>query len=129
MKVTEAQFSKLKELLTYVSRHSAFYKKIFEKNKIDLTNIHSFSDFQKIPFTTKEDLQEKSSEFICVPKNKLIDHVATSGTTGKPVTLALTDSDLDRLALNECNSFKTAGITENDLIQLMTTTDKRFMAG
>jgi len=43
--------------------------------------------------------------------------------------LALTDADLDRLALNEYNSFKTAGIDEDDIIQLMTTVDRRFMAG
>lgn len=129
MNPTEQQFLKLRELLAYVSIHSTFYKSLFNKNKIELGNEFSFSDFQKIPFTTKEDLQENNSDFICVPRSKLIDHVATSGTTGKAVTLALSDKDLDRLALNEMRSFQTAGIGSDDLIQLMTTIDKRFMAG
>jgi phenylacetate-CoA ligase len=125
----EKQHTKLKELLAYLSLRSPFYKTIFKTNKIDISSINTVDDLVKIPFTTKEHLQNYTSEFICVPKNKLIDYTSTSGTTGKPVTLALSDADLDRLALNEHNSFKTAGITENDIIQLMTTTDRRFMAG
>jgi phenylacetate-CoA ligase len=129
--MTEAgvQNIKLKELLNYVSVHSAFYKRLFKKHTIDPANISTLEDLRKIPFTEKEDLQAATEDFICVPKNKLVDYVTTSGTTGKPVSIALTDKDLDRLAYNECNSFKTAGVSENDIIQLMTTMDRRFMAG
>jgi len=119
----------LKEQLRYVAMRSPFYQRLFEKNGIQLNEINTIADLQKIPFTEKEDLQNFTNDFICVPKRKLVDYVTTSGTTGKPVTLALTDGDLDRLALNEATSFKTAGITEDDIIQLMTTVDRRFMAG
>lgn len=129
MSSNDIQHTKLKELITFVAEHSAFYKRIFETNGIDITAISSETDLRKIPFTNKEDLQLYTNDFICVAKNRLVDYVSTSGTTGKPVTLALTESDLERLALNEYNSFKTAGITENDVIQLMTTIDRRFMAG
>ncbi|WP_317898277.1 phenylacetate--CoA ligase family protein [Aurantibacillus circumpalustris] len=123
------EHSALKKQILYLANHSPFYKRMFEKNAISTDSIQSIEDLQKIPFTEKEDLQNFTSDFICVPKSKLIDFVTTSGTTGKPVTLALTDSDLERLALNEYNSFKTAGVKEEDIIQLMTTIDRRFMAG
>ena len=119
----------LKELLRYVAMRSPFYQRLFEKHQIHLNEINTLEDLQKIPFTEKEDLQNFTTDFICVPKHKLIDYVTTSGTTGKPVTLVLTDADLERLAVNECTSFKTAGIGEEDIIQLMTTVDRRFMAG
>jgi phenylacetate-CoA ligase len=119
----------LKKLLSYVAQHSAFYKDVFKKNQVNIDTINTIEDLQKIPFTHKEDLQARNHDFICVPKNKLIDYVATSGTTGKPVTLALTEADLERLALNEYSSFKIAGISAEDTIQLMTTMDRRFMAG
>ena len=48
---------------------------------------------------------------------------------GDPVTFGLTDKDLDRLAYNEAISFDCAGIKEGDVVQLMTTIDRRFMAG
>lgn len=55
--------------------------------------------------------------------------MTTSGTLGDPVTIALTDKDLERLAYNEAISFECAGITKDDILQLMTTVDRRFMAG
>ena len=65
----------------------------------------------------------------CVPRSRIIDYVTTSGTLGDPVTFALTEEDLDRLAYNEAESFTTAGCTPEDVLQLMTTIDRRFMAG
>ena len=129
MNTQDLQHQKLNELVTYVGQHSAFYQRLFQQHNIDARQINSLADLQKIPFTSKEDLQANTADFICVPKHKLVDYVTTSGTTGKPLTLALTDADLDRLALNEYNSFKIAGLDENDIIQLMTTIDRRFMAG
>ncbi len=59
----------------------------------------------------------------------IIDYVTTSGTLGDPVTFVLTSGDLDRLSYNEYLSFTTAGCTREDVMQLMTTLDRRFMAG
>lgn len=125
----EIQNTKLKELLQYVAQNSPYYKRVFENRKLDLRQIKTVKDLKNIPFTTKEELQAYTNDFICVPRNELVDYVATSGTVGKPVTLALTDADLDRLALNESNSFATAGVKKGDVMQLMTTIDRRFMAG
>jgi phenylacetate-CoA ligase len=82
-----------------------------------------------IPFTTKQDLQLHNSDFLCVPNEKVIDYITTSGTLGDPVTFAMTDKDLDRLAYNEKISFQCTGTQPGDVVQLMTTLDKRFMAG
>ena len=48
---------------------------------------------------------------------------------GDPVTVAMTDRDLDRLAYNEALSFTCADGSADDIFQLMTTLDRRFMAG
>ena len=60
---------------------------------------------------------------------KIIDYITTSGTLGDPVTFGCTDKDLDRLAYNEMKSFSCAGVKPGNIVQLMTTLDKRFMAG
>ena len=57
------------------------------------------------------------------------DYVTTSGTLGDPVTFVLTSEDLDRLSYNEYLSFTTTGCSKKDILQLMTTIDRRFMAG
>ncbi|MDR2684790.1 MAG: AMP-binding protein, partial [Prevotellaceae bacterium] len=123
------QEEKLKIALLYLKNNSPFYQKLFKENNIDIKNIEYLEDLQKIPFTEKQDLQLCNNKFLCVPCEKVIDFITTSGTLGDPVTFAMTDADLDRLAYNEKISFTCAGVKPADTVQLMTTIDKRFMAG
>lgn len=123
------QEARLIEALEYLGNNSAFYRRMFAANGIDISKIRTIEDLQRIPLTSKDDLQKFNSDFICVPKDDIVDYVTTSGTLGEPVTFAVTSADLDRLAYNEWLSFSTAGCTRSDILQLMTTLDRRFMAG
>ncbi len=127
--IKQFQEQKLVDLLSYVNTHSKFYQSRFKENNIDISNIKTISDLQKIPVTSKDDLYNHNQDFICVSPEKIIDYVTTSGTLGDPLTFVLTDKDLDRLAYNEHISLACAGGTKNDIYQLMTTIDRRFMAG
>jgi len=123
------QDGKLRDQIAYVANHSPFYQRMFAQNKIDWREIRTVADLKELPVTTKSDLHHANAEFFCVPRKEIIDYVTTSGTLGDPVTLALTEGDLQRLAHNEALSFAVAGCDENDVFQLMTTLDRRFMAG
>jgi phenylacetate-CoA ligase len=123
------QEKQLRAELTYLNTHSKYYKRLFRQNGIDFGKIKSLTDLQSIPVTTKDQLQRYNNDFICVPKKDIIDYITTSGTLGNPVTFATTDSDLERLAYNEAVSFVCAGASPKDTFQLMTTLDRRFMAG
>ena len=120
---------KLQEVLQYVNTYSVYYKNLFQEHNIDVSKIKCLEDLRIIPTTTKEDLQRNNDDFLCVPIHEIIDFATTSGTLGDPVTFGLTDNDLERLAYNEAISFDCAGIKEGDIVQLMTTMDRRFMAG
>jgi len=123
------QEKKLTETLFYLKENSPYYRKLFEKEKIDLDKIQTIDDLQFIPAIDKTELQKNISDFCCVSKDKIIDIVTTSGTLGEPVVFGLTENDLQRLAYNERLSFETVGLTRNDIMQLMTTIDRMFMAG
>ena len=123
------QESKLTEALEYLQAHSPYYRRMFESYKIDIHKIQHLEDLVKIPFTEKKDLQLFNQEFLCCPKEKIVDYITTSGTLGDPVTFACTEKDLQRLAYNEKKSFACAGLQPGNIVQLMTTLDKRFMAG
>lgn len=123
------QEKRLAESLAYLQSHSAFYQQMFKEQDIDISRIRTIEDLQQIPVTTKTDLQQHNEDFICVDRDEIIDYVTTSGTLGDPVTFVLTSNDLDRLAYNEYLSFTTTGCTRHDVLQLMTTIDRRFMAG
>ena len=117
------------DTLKYLNDKSPYYKRLLKEHKINVSDIRTLEDLTKLPTTCKADVQKYNTDFLCVPKNKVIDYVTTSGTLGDPVTFMLTENDLDRLAYNESLSFSTAGCTSGDVIQLMTTMDRRFMAG
>ncbi|MCX6268661.1 MAG: phenylacetate--CoA ligase family protein, partial [Bacteroidetes bacterium] len=127
--IADYQNKRLQEALQYLNTNSPFYRDLFTNQDIDIRHIKTLAEMVNIPVTTKEDLQRRNDDFLCVPKAKIIDYITTSGTLGDPVTFAMTDKDLDRLAYNEAISFTCAGGNETDIYQLMTTIDRRFMAG
>lgn len=123
------QNERLQEAIAYLQAHSPFYQRMFEECGINPSDIKTVNDLQKIPFTEKKDLQLHNRDFLCVAPEKIVDYITTSGTLGDPVTFGCTDNDLERLAYNEMKSFSCAGLKPGNIVQLMTTLDKRFMAG
>ena len=97
----------LRSALVYLKGHSAYYQRMFSQCEIDIDKI----------------------DFLCCPRSKIVDYITTSGTLGEPVTFGCTEKDLQRLAYNEKKSFECAGLRPGNILQLMTTMDKRFMAG
>ena len=125
--ISKYQSERLVEQLEYVKRNSPFYREHLADH--NLSEISSISDLHKLPVTTKEHLQQQNMDFLCVERERIIDYITTSGTTGDPITFAVTEKDLERLADNEYASFLCADGTPGDIYQLMLTLDRRFMAG
>lgn len=123
------QEEKLREQLRFLKEKSPFYQMVFKNYGVDIEAVKTLEDLKMFPFTEKEDLHKFNDEFLCCSKEDVVDYVTTSGTMGDPVTFACTDADLDRLAVNEEKSFRCAGVGKGSIVQLMTTLDKRFMAG
>jgi phenylacetate-CoA ligase len=123
------QEQRLRELIAYTAGHSPFYKTLFARHRIDIAAIRTLEHLPLIPPTTKEDLQRQNDDFLCTSRDKIAEYMSTSGTLGSPVTIALTQNDLDRLAYNEYSSFLCADGSAGDIYQLMLTLDRQFMAG
>lgn len=127
--IKKFQEEKMIELLQYLQAKSPFYKNMFAKEHIDINKIKTLEDLRYIPFTTKEDLQTHNMDFLCVDRSQVVDYMSTSGTLSEPTTFAATANDWKRLAYNEAISFTCADGKLGEVYQLMTTLDKRFMAG
>lgn len=123
------QEKKLVELLAYLQQHSPYYQRFFEQHRINISSMQHLEDLQQVPTTSKDDLQNHNLDFLCVPKEAVIDYLTTSGTSGDPIIFAETEKDLQRLAYNEYISFACASTKPDDTFQLMITLDRRFMAG
>ena len=127
--IVTMQEKKLQETIAYLNQHSPFYKEFFSKARFNPSGIKTMEDLSVIPVTIKEDLQQRNDDFLCVPRNKIIEYSSTSGTLGNPVTIMLTENDLTRLACNEYASLVSIESSVNDIYQIMLTLDRQFMAG
>src|SRR5438309_4858562 len=110
------------EMFRYAAEHSPFYREKFAQQR-------SAPALQEVPTVDKATLSERNLDFLCVPRDRIVEVVTTSGTTGKPLLWMLTDSDLDRLAENERLSFECAGIAPQDTVLLAVAMDRAFIAG
>lgn len=128
-KIKGFQEDLLRKQMSYLAAHSPYYQRLFAETGIRVEEIQTIDDLQQLPFTEKHDLQLYNDDFLCCAKQDIIDYVTTSGTMGDPVTFGCSEKDLQRLAYNEEKSFACAGLTKDSVLQLMTTLDKRFMAG
>lgn len=127
--IGKVQEEKLQQLLQYLNAHSPYYKELFAKHHIEYRTIRTIRDLSIIPSIGKEALQQRNDDFLCIDRSSIIEYTSTSGTLGNPVTIALTENDLKRLAYNEYSSFICADGSSADLYQLMLTLDRQFMAG
>jgi phenylacetate-CoA ligase len=127
--IQKFQEKELVKLLEYLAARSPFYQRHFQNHSISVGIIQTLDDLRKIPPTTKDDMQSSNFDFLCVPRSQVVEYTSTSGTLGRPVTIAMTEGDLQRLAYNEAISFACADGSSDDVFQLMLTLDRQFMAG
>jgi len=128
LNISENTWKRLQEQLRYVEEKSPYYKGLFKEKNFKPISCN-YSDFLQLPLTQKGDLAQFNKDFIAVKEEDIVEYVTTSGTLGNPVTFALNEEDLQRLATNEEKSFEQVGVNKKDVVQITTTLDKRFIAG
>ncbi len=117
MKMTEYQFSLIKEQLKKLTSKECFYQKKLEGINIDA--IQSQEDFEKLPFTWKGDLREAYPLGLqAVPDEEIVRIHSSSGTTGTPVIIPYTAQDVEDWAVMFKRCYEMAGITNLDRIQI-----------
>lgn len=117
MQLTDEQFNLIKEQFKTLKDRSPFYAKKFEG--IDLSDVQTQADFEKLPFSEKADLREAYPLGIqAVPDEEVVRIHSSSGTTGTPVIIPYTAQDVTDWAIQFERCYKTAGITNLDRIQI-----------
>ncbi len=107
--------NKLKNTFTYAKENSPFYRELFK----DAGTVASMEDFRRLPFSDKADLRRAYPlGLLSVPQAKVVRVHSSSGTTGMPVIIPYTRKDVDDWATMFARCYETAGITENDVIQI-----------
>jgi phenylacetate-CoA ligase len=85
--LAEYQFGQLKKLLEFSVRHVPYYKELFAKNQIMLSDFKTKDDIRKIPFLTKTGIITNREALTagCFPKKEFI-LATTGGSSGLPLS-------------------------------------------
>lgn len=112
------QNERLQHVLSYVSRHSAFYNARWKQTGTDASSIRTVNDLHRLPLTTKEDLRDHYpfGMFLC-PMDKIARIHCSSGTTGKPTVVGYTMNDLALFSEVNARSLVAAGARQGMKLQ------------
>lgn len=117
MNMKPEQLEQIKEQFKTLKERSSFYARKFER--IDLSDVQSQEDFQKLPFSEKADLREVYPlGLAAVPEEKIVRIHSSSGTTGTPVIIPYTQKDVTDWAIQFARCYEVAGITNKDRIHI-----------
>ena len=113
------KFKDFKMELNRVYRKNKIYKEKMQEQGITPEDINSWEDIKKLPITTKQDLlKDYPNGWNCVPTSKIKMYHSSSGTTGKPLIVGLTDKDIELRKETIKENTKQAGITKEDTIEI-----------
>lgn len=93
--IEQYQLSKIREVVAYVKKYSSFYKELL--GDALQSNINSFEDFEKIPFTLPHHIRDNPLSFLCVSQKDIARVVTlrSSGTSGEEKRIFFTEKDLE----------------------------------
>ena len=99
MQMSPQQFDLIAKQFVDLKERSPFYAKKFEG--IDLGDVKTQADFEKLPFSEKADLRDAYPlGLAAVPNEKIVRIHSSSGTTGTPVIIPYTKQDVDDWAIH-----------------------------
>lgn len=118
----ELQRQKLQKTVEAALKTPFYKKRLNDAGIRDARDIQTEADFRKIPYTTKHDLREAFPYgMLAADKADVVRMHASSGTTGVPTVVYLTQADLDKAAELNARSCACTGSTKNDVFQNMMT--------
>ena len=127
--ITRIQDGLLRETISRAARTSPFYRERFSRGTADAAGVRTLADLTRLPLTSKEDIQARNQDFWAAPRDQIKEVVATTGTTGEAIYVAMTNQDLERLGENERRGFSWLGAKPGDRFHIAITLDNLFVAG
>jgi len=105
-----------REQVKYLFQHSDFYQRKFTEAGFNTPEqVGELDDIAALPFTEKDEIRQSQADFppfgnhLAASADALRRIFSTSGTTGVPCYLGLTESDLDMYATNVARGYTAAG--------------------
>ncbi|WP_298361749.1 phenylacetate--CoA ligase family protein [uncultured Bradyrhizobium sp.] len=133
--VRKIQERKLVEQMAYLKANSSFYQDKFAEAGVEFDEIRTIEDLQKLPFTYKTEIRESLSaeppfgRHRAAPVADITQMQASSGTTGSPSYVALTESDAEMWHEMSARCFFANGVRPGDMVLHAFSLAKGFVGG
>lgn len=115
--LTAIQLRRLRVTLERVYATVPFYRNRFEEAGITPNDVNTLGDFQKLPFTTKQDLRDNYPYgMFAVPMDNVVRIHASSGTTGLPTVVGYTARDINTWSELMARALTAGGAGRRDII-------------
>lgn len=117
MKINDIQLEQVNSRIQALVKAGSFYGK--KLKAAGITGVNSAEDFEKLPFSEKNDLREAYPlGLMTAPEEEIVRIHSSSGTTGLPVIIPYTAKDVDDWAIQFKRCYEMAGITNKDRIHI-----------
>jgi len=111
------QIKRLQQVLQRVYHTVGHYKKSLDAVRVKPDDIKSLTDLYKLPFITRQDLQNNYPfGLFAVPMSSVVRLHASSGTSGRSTVFGYTKRDVETWTELMARSLVAAGLTKNDII-------------
>jgi phenylacetate-CoA ligase len=111
--------------LNYVWKNSIFYQQKFSAAGLKRNDINGLDDLHKLPFTEKSELRDSQinhpplGKHAIVPLEKISRVYSTSGTTGRPTYIGLTQHDIKIWRESASRALWTGGFRPKSIVPLI----------
>lgn len=117
MRISDTQLKLVNSRIDALLKADNFYGR--KLKEAGVTSLNSAEDFEKLPFSEKNDLRDAYPlGLMTAPEEKIVRIHSSSGTTGTPVIIPYTAKDVDDWAIQFSRCYEMAGITPMDRIQV-----------
>ena len=113
------QLQKLQDQVAYTYENVPYYREKMDEMGVAPSDIQTLADVRKLPFTDKSVLRETFPfGLFAVPMEDVVELHASSGTTGKPIVVGYTASDMDVWSDCIARLVQMAGVVPGDRAQM-----------
>lgn len=117
MQISSNQIAQVNQQIQALLNANNFYGK--KLKEAGVSSIQSAEDFEKLPFSEKNDLRNAYPlGLMTAPEEKIVRIHSSSGTTGLPVIIPYTAKDVDDWAIMFKRCYEMVGMTNMDRIQI-----------
>ncbi|HSH69930.1 MAG TPA: phenylacetate--CoA ligase [Deferrisomatales bacterium] len=117
--MTALQTERLRNTVVQVFERIPFYRQSLAGAGLQPGDVRGLEDVSRLPFTVKKDLSDHYPRgLLAVDPQKTVRVHSSSGSTGKPINVFHTRTDLQNWTARVARSLRIAGVTADDVCQI-----------